>query len=392
MRLFWLCYLFIFWGAYAQTPPTHEVEVDLSEFCHDQEIIDEQKEEEKALCLKTGETPLPSEEEVKKLMGDLASLNVLKIATPEIEAEEKNRTCAMINHLALSKTPPVEITIPKMSTVKAPLIPKVEEKWKIRFSFGFARTKYYDTDLYIKSERIDVRIKDFSWQERTSGTYYDPKNWKEFQDGFRWIDEPSNKFIFTAEKNNNVLYLTIFHPKFLKEKYQVKQVTGMVDGIATDQVMMIEEKFDDYNRQPGEMYLASFANSHKQMTWQIGYGRQFHLYKSPNEKFDVRWTPHVHAGLMSGRHYSSYSKKDEYWANDSYEDKDRIHGVTLSAGHSLEVQYGRFSLFADQQYTYSKVKHPTLDSQGSAQYKVKFLATTFGVGFDLYNPNKKKKK
>jgi hypothetical protein len=367
---------------WAQTPSI--IDVDLSQFCEDLKKQDELEKENRPLCLKDSQS---NPQEFEKLIEDLVK------AGPLFDRSKVSRdVCLAIELMAYKKVKPIEygLFVEEVKT-SGDLIPKVKEKWKLRFNFGFARTTYFDTDMLLKSDRVDVIVRDFSFDERTTSSFYNPKNWEQPMDAFRWIDEPSNQFIVTAEKNKNVIYLTIFHPKYLKKNVQVKHITGTVDGVEVDKVMPLDEQFDGYNRQLGEMYLTRFENTHKQMTWQIGYGRRFTLYKSPDQKTEVRWTPHVHAGIMTGEHFTVYEKKDQYWEFDDYLDtKNPVQGAVFSVGHSLEVQRGKVSLFVDQKYNYSHVKHGFGSEGGTAEYDFRFMPITFGIGIDLFNPNKKK--
>jgi hypothetical protein len=263
-----------------------------------------------------------------------------------------------------------------------------DNKWNFKFYFGYNRTKYFDTDMHLKSSRLDVTVKDFSFKERTSSDFYNPKTWESAQDAFRWIDEPTNSFILNAENKNNVLYFTAFHPKFLKQDFQEKHVTGTVDGVQVDKVMPINEKFDGYNNQPGEMHLTRFESTHKQMDWQVGYGRNITLLE--NEKAGkLVYTPSVHVGVTSGKHVDVYVKENEYWDFDNYEDKTRIQGANVGIGNRLMYEKGKVSVFAENRMNFSHLEHQFMD--GKAEYNMKYMNTTFGVGFKLFETKPKSK-
>lgn len=266
---------------------------------------------------------------------------------------------------------------------------KKDDNWTFRFNFGYNRTKYFDTDMHLKSSRMDVNIKDFSFQERTSSDFYNPGNWQSAQDAFRWIDEPTNSFILSAEKNNNVFSISAFHPKFLKQNYETKHVTGTVDGVTVDKMMPINEPFDGYNDKLGEMHLTRFESTHRQMDWQFGYGRNITLMN--NDKYGkLLYTPSIYAGVTSGQHVDVYAKPNEYWEFNDYEDKHRIQGLNASFGNRLQYEYGKASVFVENKTTVSHLKHQFMD--GTAEYNMKYNATTFGLGFKLYETKPKPEK
>lgn len=151
-------------------------------------------------------------------------------------------------------------------------------------------------------------------------------------------------------------------------------------------MMPINEEFDGYNNQPGEMYLVRFENTHKQMDWQIGYGRQFVIFDN-KKAGKLTYTPHVAVGATTGKHLTVYTKKGEYWEFDEYS-KDEFQGFNVTAGHKLEYQYGRVSAFVDQRFTHSQLSHQFMD--GTATYKMNYMPVTVGVGFDIYKFKPKK--
>lgn len=265
-----------------------------------------------------------------------------------------------------------------------------DNKWNFSFHFGFSRTKYHNTDMRLKSSRIDVLIKDFEIDERTSAGFYNPTNWEKFGDAFRWIDEPTNHFIITAEKNNHSIILSIFHPKFLKKQYQNKHVIGTVDGVAVDDLIDINEEFDGYNNQVGEMYLVRFENTHMQMAWSVGYGYDIKLFNSEKAgALSIR--PTVYIGAMTGQNYSVYVQEGEYWEFDDGKDKNRIQGLILTGGLRLNYRIKNFNFFVDGQYSRTHLNHGFMD--GTAEYNLTYTPLTFGIGYTFdFSKNKKKRK
>jgi hypothetical protein len=265
---------------------------------------------------------------------------------------------------------------------------KQDKRWSFSFYFGFSRTKYLPTDMKLESSRVNVEIKDFEFKERTSASFYNPTTWESIGDSFRWIDEPTNHFIITAEKKNHNIIISIFHPKYLKKDYQTKYVKGTVDGVDIDGYVPINEEFDGYNNQPGEMFLVRFQNTHMQMAWQVGYGYDIKIFDSQKAgKLSIR--PAVYLGMMTGRHLTVYTKPGEYWDYDEYEDRDRIHGPMFSVGLRLNYRIKNFNLFVDTKYSKAWITHGFMD--GTAKYEHQQIPLTFGVGYTLKTKKKKKR-
>ena len=95
-------------------------------------------------------------------------------------------------------------------------------RWNFSFHFGFTRTHYKPSDMRLTSSRMDVLIHDFEFQERTSAGFYNPANWEQFQDAFRWIDEPTNSFILTAKKMVTLLSFLFFIQNILNKRIKMQ--------------------------------------------------------------------------------------------------------------------------------------------------------------------------
>jgi hypothetical protein len=270
------------------------------------------------------------------------------------------------------------------SLLKAIDLPEIKNnkkaKWNFSFEFAFNRTNYSPTTMELKSSRIDVTIKDFDIAERTSAGFYNPANWESAMDSLRWIDEPTNSFILTAEKNGHNIIITAFHPKFLKDDNFNKHVTGIVDGIPVDGIIDVNEEFDGYNNQLGEMFLVRFENTHMQMQWTVGYGYDFSILTSKIwGKLSIR--PSIHVGIMTGENYSVYVKEGEYWEFDDNKDNYRIQGAVVAAGLRLNYKYKRFNIFVEGQLAHARLKHGFMD--GTARYDLNYQYVTFGIGYQL---------
>ena len=288
-----------------------------------------------------------------------------------IELSQKN-TCDKIKELEAAHIDP--ITLDKSDNDG--------NKWKIRFSFGFSRTHYYPTDLHIKSTALNVVIKDVEMFERTSATAYDPTTWKNFGQAFMWIDEPTNTFTLSLEKKNNVFYLTIFHPKYLKSLIYNKTE---VNGETQYSYSPVDETGDLAAQTPKGSELLHLGNTYHDVIWQIGYGRQFVLFNS-KKAGKLSYTLRADIGINTG-HANSQHITTEGVVED-YNEGDRYQGFNASLGQRLEYQRGRVSLFIDQKTIYSKVKHGFYD--GTIDYNLIETPTTFGIGIDLFSKKRRR--
>jgi hypothetical protein len=307
-------------------------------------------------------------------------IDLLSFCTDQVELtndveinKEKELTCKKIKELEGKNIAPI-------------ILDKEDEQgnsWKIRFNFGFSRTDYAPTDLNIKSDVINIVVKDVEMHERTSNSYYNPANWTELQNAAQWIDEPTNTFTFSLEKNKNVFYLSVFHPKYLKS---VVYSTKEVDGVAEYAVSPIEESDDFSQAIPEGNSMLYLGNTHYNMIWQVGYGRQFVIFDT-KKVGKLSYTIKGDIGINTGKARSVHIIPGVAW--DDYIDKARVQGFNASIGHRVEYQRGRVSLFVDQKTIYSKMQHGFYD--GIIDYNLRSTPTTFGVGIDLFTKKRKKK-
>lgn len=261
--------------------------------------------------------------------------------------------------------------------------------WNFSFHFGFTRTHYNPTEMQLTSSRMDVLIHDFEFQERTSSGFYNPANWESAQDAFRWIDEPTNSFILTAEKNGHSIILSIFHPKFLKKTHQNAHVVGTIDNVEIDDFIDINEDFDGYNNVAGEMYLVRFENTHLQMEYSLGYGYDLKIIDS--EKYGtLSVRPEVFLGIMTGGNLTVYTKPGEYWEYEHYKQPLEVQGIMYSGGLRVNYEIRNFNFFVDGKAAVAHLNHGFMD--GRAKYNLQYQSLTFGVGYTFKKRDKKKKK
>lgn len=261
-------------------------------------------------------------------------------------------------------------------------------EWIFNLSFGYTRTKYFDTDVHFQTDKMDVNVKKFGMQERHSFNYFRKENLKGKGNTFRFFDEPTNSAFLSAKKGKNVITVSMLHHKYLKETNQVRHVTGTIKGNEVDKDMMINSRDDWQNddRAADNMYLYRFENTWQQTTVQVGYGRELNLIKKKN--FRLNYTPSMNIGVMSGKTYSSYQKDGAYWDGDAKQDNWRIHGITVSQGNRFDAKYKKIGVFLDQKLVITKVKNQIMDN-GTATYNLMFIPVTFGMTIDLNGPKKK---
>lgn len=268
---------------------------------------------------------------------------------------------------------------------------KPSDKWKFRLYASHSYTTYFNTDITFSSTRYNVEIKDYEWAERGSREFFKPETWKEEGNNpFQMIDEPTNTFTASIEKNGHEFFISAFHPKFLQAPDQVKYMKGTIDGVAVDGVHEINKPFDGYDQTPGESELVRNQNTHKQMTFEIGYGYRFKLLDS---KFgSISYVPSIGVGVMVGENLSVMVKEGQWWEFEVGLDKYGVQGFGGSITNRIELNTPkeRFGLFYENKLAYYKQDHGFLD--GNQKYNIGFMGNSVGMKFMIHNPNNKKKK
>jgi hypothetical protein len=361
-RLLILCSLSF--SAFAQD---YSVDIDMLDFCPAVETP------ECVVCQEP--VPVSANTEVEKFSQSI--LNTLGQVENE---QEMQQVCESMNAMvAANNNRPV-------GPIEIPQVDGEGNKWNFRIFFGYTRSRYFNSpEVALNSSRVNVVVKDFEWKERHSFEYFTWDKIKQPGNTFRFIDEPTNSFGFSMEKKNNVIFLSVFHMKWLFNNSQIKHVTGTLDGVEVDKVMPVNEPFDGYNAQPGEMNLLRLENTYWNINPQIGYGRKLDIIS--NKKFGtLSYTPSVQVGLMIGSSYSAYTKKGEYWESDSKAQGIEYKGTSLTVGHRIDYEKGRMGLFIDQKYTTTNIKQDFLD--GSAKYRLNFSPVTFGLSVKINRPTK----
>lgn len=255
------------------------------------------------------------------------------------------------------------------------------DRWIFRFHFGFTRTNYHATDLNMNSTQLSGTASDVKFIERTSSHHYNPKNWHHIDQSLKWIDEPTNTFTFSFEKKNNNLYITVFHPKWLKSlKYKKVNVAGE-EKIVFEDMNHTENFSTPLPEGYSEMYI---GNTHYNMNWQLGYGRRLQLMKS--RRFgQVSIVPRIDVGLSTGKARSVRIEPGVAW--EDYVEDNSLQGFNGSVGVRLEYKLGKVSAYAEQKNTFSKISHGFYD--GVVDYNLNYSTFSFGLGIDLFKSKKK---
>lgn len=265
---------------------------------------------------------------------------------------------------------------------------KSDDKWKFRFYASHSFTTYYDTDIKFRSTRYNVDVKDYTWTERGSRDFF--KFEKLFltkgNNPFQIIDEPSNKFVASLEKNGHKFFLSAFHPKFYQED-QTKYMKGTIDGVEVDGVYDINKPFDGYNQEPGEMELVRNQNTGGEMIFEVGYGHRFKLLEG--KAGNLVYTPSVGVGVTTGSNFTVIIQEGKWWDFNDYKENYRVQGYGGTVSNKIEytIPSGRFGIFYENNLGFYKQKHGFLD--GTQEYDLKFMGNNIGLVF-LLNKSKKK--
>lgn len=262
-----------------------------------------------------------------------------------------------------------------------------EKGWKIRFHFGFTRTNYRPTDVKIDEGGKTTVIKGFQFDERTSGDHYNPGTWKNAMDALRWIDEPSNTITISFENKNNAIYLTAFHPKFLKTYYVGKDNTGetVYTPVPSSDYYLSNGTDKAFGNRPDGQKAFEIQNTHQLMNYQIGYGRKFALVNSPGFG-KLTYAVRTDLGVMVGAARSIEIDENGQYREST--DKLGVQGYTFSLGHRLDYQRGRTGIYVEQKGTTTEMEHKYFE--GTAQYNLVFSTITFGATFDIFRGKRNK--
>jgi len=261
---------------------------------------------------------------------------------------------------------------------------KIDDKWKVRLYLSHSFTTYYNTDIKFSSSRYNVEIKDYQWIERGSREFFQYTKWTEQGNNLlQIIDEPSNTFVLSIERNSHEFFLSVFHPKFLQNPEQIVYMKGTIDGIEVDGTYNINRPFDGYNQFPGEMELVRNENTHREMLFEIGYGYRFKLIDDKIGK--ITYVTSIGVGLSYGQNLVVVIKENEWWEFDNYKQKSEVQGFGGSITNRIEfnTEKERFGIFYENKLSYYKQNYRFMD--GNQKYDLKLIGNSVGVKFMIYN-------
>ena len=261
---------------------------------------------------------------------------------------------------------------------------KNNDEWKLRFYLSHSFTTYYNTDIKFSSSRYNVKIKDYQWTERGSREFFQYKKWTEQGNNpLQMIDEPSNTFALSIERNSHEFFLSVFHPKFLQNPEQVVYMKGTIDGVEVDGIYNINRPFDGYNQSPEEMELVRNENTNAEILLEIGYGNRFKLIDDKIGK--ITYVPSIGVGLSYGQNLVVVIKENEWWEFDNYKQKSEVQGFGGSITNRIEfnTEKERFGIFYENKLSYYKQNYRFMD--GNQKYDLKLIGNSVGVKFMIYN-------
>ena len=261
---------------------------------------------------------------------------------------------------------------------------KIDDKWNLRFYLSHSFTTYYNTDIKFSSSRYNVEIKNYQWIERGSREFFQYKKWIEKGNNpAQIIDEPTNTFFLSLERNSHEFFLSVFHPKFLQNPEQLVYMTGKIDGVEVDGIYNINRQFDGYNQSPGEMELVRNENTKQEVLLEIGYGYRFKLI---DDKIgNITYVPSMGIGLSYGKNLVVVIKENEWWEFDNYKQKAEVQGFGASITNRIEfnTEKERFGIFYENKLSYYKQNHGFMD--GNQKYNLKLIGNSVGVKFMIHS-------
>ncbi|MBT7608254.1 MAG: hypothetical protein HN576_00765 [Bacteriovoracaceae bacterium] len=258
-----------------------------------------------------------------------------------------------------------------------------KDKWKVRFYASHSFTTYFSTDMKIRSSRYNIDIDNYEWKERSSRHFFNPETWKEEGNNpFQVIDEPTNTFTLSIEKNGNEFFLSAFHPKFLQNDGQVKHVRGEVDGVPVDGMSMLESSNGGMNPADGQLGIIRNQNTHLEMMFEVGYGHRFKLLDG--KAGSLVYIPSLAVGVTYGKNLTVVVKEGELWNYEDTLDKAGIQGVGGTVTNRIEfnTKKERFGVFYENRFSYYKQKHGYMD--GTQQYDLKLMGNSVGIKFMIF--------
>jgi hypothetical protein len=258
--------------------------------------------------------------------------------------------------------------------------------WKIRIYASHAFTRYFNSDITLNSSRYQIEIKDYEWAERGSREYFTPHEWKKPESHiFQLLDEPTNTFTISIEKNGHEFFLSAFHPKFLQAPNQYKHMQGQIDGVPVNQAQLINQPFYGYLHTPGESKLLGNEFTHRQMIFEVGYGFRIPLLRT---KFgNIVYVPNVGIGIIVGQNRAALIRPGAWWDAEYTQDEYRVQGFGGSIGNRIEINgpKERMGIFYENRLGYYSVQSKFYD--GQQRFNLGYQSNNIGIKFVI--PSKK---
>ena len=262
--------------------------------------------------------------------------------------------------------------------------------WKVRLYMSHSFTTYFNSNVSFHSSRYNVEIKDYEWAERGSRDFFKPSNW--FKDGTnpaQMIDEPTNTFTVSIEKDGNEFYLSVFHPKFFQQPGQIKQMTGTIDGVPVNGMQAIDPQARPDSPQPGESPLIRNEFTYAQMLYEVGYGHRFTVLQS--KIGNITYIPHVGVGVMFGANHSVMTRPGAWYDYDEQRQHIGLNGYGVSVGNRIEMNFGKkekFGVFYENRIGVYNMESKFTD--GTEKFRLGFMGNSIGMKFVLFHTKPKK--
>ncbi len=252
--------------------------------------------------------------------------------------------------------------------------------WELRFSFGPVRTGYFNTDIKVKSSKIEGTFKDAQLSERHGMHNYAFWDKSKVNNPFNWIDEPTNRYLLTAEnkKRRYAVSLSVTHPKVLVvDEGKVNQAVrfqGTIEGAPVDREIRINDYFSHWMMTYGLMDISA------------QFEKTLPLFKGKLGALD--YAPGLGAGAVTSSSHVSYRVPGTLGDPVPYDQPVTFIGYsgTLSNRLTYTLPNGRFNASVSHSLTGSRLRYPFMD--GWAEQDLNYQTLWFGLGARLYQTKK----
>ncbi len=269
--------------------------------------------------------------------------------------------------------------------------PAAPDDWKFTASASHAfSTHYANTNVHINTSRYNLTIDNYDWESRNQNEWMNPQTW--FAPGHNIgevIHEPPNTYTLAWEKNNNILFVSSFHLKYLQGPDQMKRIHGTMDGVAVDHVAPIEKAYDPANPNSSGLDLIANQNTYMSLEFEAGYAHRFVL-RDLGKFGTFSYVPGVGVGIATG--ITQSTMRDGQGGYYDYNSKYGYEGFGGSIHNKIEwrTPNDRFGIFYDYKAALYFRQQPLLD--GKQTFTQTYTSNSFGMTFTLYDHAKWAKK